>query len=115
MSMKFLYCPRCKELRVKPWYSFRDRCLGCYGEATVIIVPNSWMTYATYFLYVFVPAMVVLYLTSKATFWIYVAIALLIVMVILQLLDLIRGEKIARGRIKFTASDSSRLRGGNRN
>ncbi len=113
MTMKYLYCPNCKELRIKPWYSFRNRCLGCFGDATVIDVPNSWMTYATYVLYVLVPLLVVFYLTLKDTVWIFGAIALLVVMVVLQLADMMRGEKIARARIKFTVADSS-LRYGKR-
>jgi len=108
--MKFLYCPKCKQLRVKPWYSMRNRCLGCFEEATVIKVPNSWMTYVSYALYVTVPALVVLYVTSKTSFWIYAAIALLVVMIVLQYLDVVRGEKYARSKIRVTATDSSRFR-----
>lgn len=105
--MKFLYCPSCKQLRVKPWYSIRDRCGGCMGDATVIQVPNSWMTYVSYALYVAVPALVVVYLTSGAVLWMYGAVALLVVMMILQYLDVVRGEKYARSKIRVTASDSS--------
>jgi len=109
--MKYLYCPKCKELRVKPWYSIRNRCFGCYGEATVIVVPNSWMTYASYVLYVLVPLLVVIYVSTHATIWIYGAVALLIVMIILQYLDVVRGEKVAKARVRVTISDTSKMRG----
>ena len=108
--MKFLYCPKCKELRVKPWYAIRNKCPGCCSDATVIVVPNSWMTYTSYFLYVLVPILVVIYVTSKATIWIYAAVALLVVMIILQYMDIIRGEKFAKAKIRVTASDSTRFR-----
>lgn len=108
--MKFLYCPQCKSLRVKPWYSFRDRCIGCTGDARVIEVPNSWMTYASYILYVMIPALVVLYVTSKSVLWMYGAVALLVVMIVLTYMDIVRGEKYAKARIRVTESDSSRFR-----
>ena len=111
--MKFLYCPKCKELRVKPWYSFRNRCLRCYGEAVVMNIPNSWMTYVSYILYVVVPLLVVIYVSTDATMWIVGAVALLIVMAVSQYLDILRGEKIAKARIKVTVSDTSKLRGRN--
>ena len=111
--MKYLYCPKCKELRVKPWYSIRNRCFGCYGEATVIVVPNSWMTYVSYVLYVVVPLLVVVYVSTHVVEWIYAAIALLIVMIVLQYLDIVRGEKFAKAKIRVTVSDTSKLRGRN--
>jgi len=108
--MKFLYCPKCKQLRVKPWYSLGNRCLGCFGEAIVIKVPNGWMTYLSYILYVVVPGMVVGYLTTKETVWIYAAVVLLSAMLVLQYLDLLRGEKFAKSRVRVTAADSSQFR-----
>jgi hypothetical protein len=108
--MKFLYCPKCKQLHVKPWYSIRDRCLGCLGDAVVIKVPNSWMTYVSYALYAVIPALVAVYATSKATIWIYAAVVLLAIMVVLQYMDVVRGEKFARSKIRVTASDAESLR-----
>jgi hypothetical protein len=108
--MKFLYCATCKELRIKAWYAISDRCVGCLGEATVIKVPNSWMTYLSYALYVVIPALVVLYVTSKTMFWIYAAVALLVVMMVVQYADVVRGEKFARSKIRITASDSGRFK-----
>lgn len=113
--MKYLYCPRCKQLRVKPWYAIRDRCLGCIGDAVVIRVPNSWMTYTTYMLYVVVPALVVLYVTSDIAVWIYAAIVLLGAMMILQYKDMRRGERYARSKIRVTTSDSEAFRKRGRN
>ncbi len=108
--MKFLYCAKCKQLRIKPWYSVRNRCVGCVGDATVIDVPNSWMTYISYVLYIAVPALVLVYVTSKATVWIYLAVALLVVMMILQYVDVGRGQKYARSKIRVTTADSGRFK-----
>ena len=108
--MKFVYCARCKELRIKPWYSITPRCLGCNGEVTVIQVPNSWMTYVSYVLYVVVPAFVVLYVTSDTLIWIYSAVVLLVVMMIVQYMDVVRGEKYAKSKIRVTAADSGRFK-----
>jgi hypothetical protein len=108
--MKFLYCAKCKELRIKPWYSITPRCLGCIGDATVIQVPNSWMTYVSYVLYIVIPALVVLYVTSSTLTWIYLAVVLLVVMMILQYMDVVRGEKYARSKIRVTAADSGRFK-----
>ncbi len=108
--MKFLYCPQCKQLHVKPWYSIRNRCIGCMGDARVIEVPNSWMTYTAYVLYVVIPVLVVLYVTSHVMIWIYGAVVLLVVMIALAYRDIVRGERIAKARIKVTEADSSRFR-----
>lgn len=108
--MKFLYCSKCKELRVKPWYSFTDRCIGCLGNTTVIKVPNSWMTYVSYVLYVVIPVLVVFYVTTETVTWIYAAVFLLVVMMILQYMDVARGEKYARSKIRVTSADSGRFR-----
>jgi len=108
--MKFIYCANCKELRVKPWYSIQPRCVGCTGYATVIPIPNSWMTYVSWTLYVIVPALVVLYITSDTLIWIYLAVAFLVVMMIIQYMDVVRGEKYARSKIRVTASDSGRFK-----
>ncbi len=108
--MKFLYCPQCKRLRVKPWFSFRNRCEGCMGEARVIDIPNSWMTYTSYILYVVIPVLVVFYVTQKTQIWIYAAVVLLVVMMILTYMDILRGEKFAKAKIKVTASDADRFR-----
>ncbi len=113
--MKFLYCPKCKQLRVKPWYSIRDRCLGCMGDAVVISVPNSWMTYVSYVLYVTIPVLVVMYVTSNVTTWIVASVILLIAMMIIQYKDMVRGERFARSKIRVTASDSEAFKARTRN
>lgn len=108
--MKFLYCPKCKQLRVKPWYSFRSRCLGCFGDVVVIKIPNSWMTYVSYALYCVIPVLVVLYVTSKTKIWIYGAVVLLVIMMIIQYFEVVRGEKYARSKIRMTEADSKTFR-----
>lgn len=47
--MKFCYCPECKELHPKNWYSGRS-CERCDGSCVIIAVPTS---YVGYFMYIF--------------------------------------------------------------
>lgn len=109
-TVKYLYCPKCKELRVKAWYQFNDRCSRCMSEATVIQIPNSWMTYATYALYVLVPAFVALDLTYDEDILMWLAIFGLIVLFFIAYADLARGNRYAKSKIKVTDSDASDFR-----
>jgi len=103
-GVKFLYCPMCKELRVKPWYAIRNRCQRCFGEATVIPIPNNWMSYATYVLYVVVPLSIALYLYLKNRSYLYFAIGGLVIMMVITFINLGRAEAYARTRIKTTVA-----------
>lgn len=104
--MKFLYCPSCKQLHVKPWFAIRDRCQGCMGEATVIKIPSNWMTYLSYVLYVMIPALIAVYVTEHGKVFLYLAVALLLVMMVVAFADISRGEKYAKQRIRTTSADS---------
>ncbi len=104
--MKFLYCPNCKELRVKPWYAIRNRCQICFGDATVIQIPPNWMTYATYVLYVLVPAFIGVYVYGHIQDFLYFGIAGLAALMIVSYIDISRGEEYARSKIKVAGSDS---------
>jgi hypothetical protein len=104
-SVKFLYCPRCKQLHVKPWFAIRNRCQNCFGDATVIQIPYNWMTYMSYALYVLIPALIVIYVTDHVKNILYLAVALLILMMIIAFADIARGEKYAKERIKITTGD----------
>ncbi len=42
--VKFCYCPECKELHPKNWYSGRS-CERCNGTCAVITVPTSFVGY----------------------------------------------------------------------
>lgn len=108
--MKFLYCPKCKELRVKPWYSIRNRCQICFGDATVIKVPPNWMTYVTYVLYVVVPALVAVYVYGHRKDFIYYAVVGLVALMVVAYADIVRGEEYARSKIKVSGSDAARFR-----
>lgn len=46
--MKFCYCPDCKELHPKNWYSGRT-CERCRGTCAVIVIPTSTIGYLNYF------------------------------------------------------------------
>ena len=103
--MKYLYCPRCKQLHVKPWFAIRNRCQNCFGEATAIHIPANWMTYITYALYVAIPAIVVIYYIDKVKIYLYLAVILLIIMMAVSYMDIGRGRKYAEERIKITNTD----------
>jgi hypothetical protein len=45
--VKFCYCPECKELHPKNWYS-RSNCERCRGKCTIINVPTSVVGYLMY-------------------------------------------------------------------
>ena len=108
--MKFLYCPKCKQLHVKPWFAIRDRCQNCFGEATAISIPVNWMTYVKYALYVMIPGLVFLDLKYDDKTYLYLAVAMLFVMFVISYADITRGEKYAKERIKITSADSDAFR-----
>lgn len=108
--MKFLYCPKCKEMRAKAWFQIRPTCSRCIGPATEIVVPNGPLTYFTYFLYFFVPGLVVVSLIIDERVYLYYALAGLAVMMVSAMIDLGRGLRIAKSRVKIASSDLHELR-----
>lgn len=108
--MKYLYCPKCKELRVKPWYSIKDRCARCHNDVRPIEVPR---TLASYMIYVLAAAaFALIYLNSKGgdDVYLYTAIVLVVAMMVLQFKELVRGEKYAKAKIKVTQSDTKTMK-----
>lgn len=103
--MKYLYCPRCKELRVRPWYQRTNYCNRCRGPATGIQIPNSRLTYLTYVLYVVVPGLVAIYLMTDERIYIWSAIVGLAIMMVVSFIDISRGAAYAKKKIKITDSD----------
>lgn len=108
--MKFLYCPKCKELRAKAWYQIRPRCSRCMGPATEIAVRNGPLTYLTYFLYVFVPGLVVVHFMTDDKAYLWYSIVGLVIMVAVAMIDIGRGQKIAKKRVKIAGSDLHEFR-----
>lgn len=108
--MKYLYCPICKQLHVKPWFAVRNKCQNCFGDATVIHIPRNKVTYALYALYVIIPALILAYVEEHAKTYLYVAIAGLVVMMALAYVELVRGEKYAKAKIKITSADVQRFK-----
>lgn len=104
MNVKYLYCPKCKELRVKPWFAIRNQCQMCFGEAREIRIPNNWMTYLSYVLYIGIPALVSISLYLKDRTFLYVAVVLLVVMMVVAYANVLRGEEYAKTRIKVASS-----------
>jgi len=110
LDVKFLYCPKCKELRVKPWYSMRDRCARCNDDVRVIEVPRSILTYMVYILTAVAFALIFLHTREDNSLFLYTAVALVVAMMVIQFKEMARGEKYARSKIKVTSSDREALR-----
>lgn len=110
LAVKFLYCAKCKDVRVKAWYQLRPRCPRCLGDATPIVVKNSWLTFVTYGLYVVIIGLVAVSLRTDDKTYLYWAIAGLAVAVIAAYADMVRGEKLARKRVKIADSDTAAFR-----
>lgn len=110
LGVKYLYCPKCKELRVKPWYSIRDRCARCYGDVRVIKIPPSVFTYTVYVTTVVALVLLYMYTRNDEDTYFYVAIVVAAVMVVAQIKENLRGEKYAKARIKVTQSDTKAMK-----
>jgi hypothetical protein len=108
--VKYLYCPKCKELRVKAWFDLRNRCSRCRGDATAIRIPNSWLTYVTYGLYVIVPALAAVYLTTHVKPYIWLSLGGVILMLVISFADVSRGAAYARKMIRVTNGDLHEFR-----
>ena len=108
--MKYLYCPRCKELRVKSWYQIKDKCQMCFSDARPIKIPNSWLTYALYVLYVVTPGFVAVSVYSDVRTYLYVAVVLLVLMFIISWIEVSRGLAYARTKIKVASANVKELR-----
>jgi len=106
LSVKYLYCPNCKELRVKPWYSIKDRCARCHGDVRSIEIPRASWTYVVYVLAAAAFALVYANTRNEEPMFLYAAIALVVAMMVVQFKELARGERYARAKIKVTRSDS---------
>lgn len=108
--MKFLYCPKCKELRVRPWYSGRNHCSRCRGDARPINIPRSAFTYATYVLMATVFLLVYLNTATNYDIYLFAAVAGVIAIVVLQFVEISRGELYAKMKIRPTSSDLQEFR-----
>lgn len=108
--VKYLYCPQCKELRVKSWYQVRNVCSRCFSVATAIEIPRNWMTYVSYVLYVVVPALIGANRITGSATYLRLAIIGLVVMLIVSYMNIVRGEKFARTKIKVAGSNLDQFR-----
>ena len=108
--VKYLYCPKCKEFRVKAWYQRQNRCSRCLGEAAAIRIPNSWLTYTAYVLYFVVPALVAAYIVTDIRLYIWLSVISLAIMMAISYADISRGATYAKKRIKITNGDLSEFR-----
>jgi len=108
--VKYLYCPRCKELRVKSWYQIRDKCQLCFSDSTAIKIPNTWMTYVLYVTYIVAPALVLLSVAWDDRRYLYSGIAVTAIMIVFSWLELGRGLAYSKTKIKVTSADSDGFR-----
>jgi len=90
---------------LKAWYERRNRCSRCFGDATAISVPNSWLTYVIYGLYVIAPALAAVYLTTDVRPYIWLSLGGVIIMIVVSFVDVSRGAAYAKKRIKVTDGD----------
>jgi len=115
--MKFCYCPQCKSLRPKNWYSRRE-CERCNGDCVILNVKRSFYGYLMYTLDAIALVLIVFYLGYRDWNWeaanfvgdvpqdIYFALILgsVIVSFVLAYLDLKvttkRAEEMAPGTIR---------------
>ncbi len=109
-TVKYLYCPKCKELRVKAWFEFQNRCSRCRGIATPIMIPRSWLTYLTYVFYVVVPTLVAIYLITNIRLYVWLSLGGVILMMVISFADVSRGAVYAKKRIKVTDGDLREFR-----
>jgi len=108
--VKYLYCPKCKDLRVKSWYAIRDRCPMCFGPAAAIKVPNTWTTYLLYTTYVVTPALIIVYMWRDDRDFLYAALVGLAIMIVLSWLEIGRGMAYAKTKVKITSGDLGQFR-----
>lgn len=108
--VKFIYCPKCKELRVKPWYGMRPWCSRCREEGREIRVPRTTMTYVLYAMILVVFGLVYMYTSSGGIIYIIGGVVGLVAAFVIQAVELSRGERQARARIKTTKADAAALR-----
>lgn len=109
-DVKFVYCPKCKELRVKPWYSQRAWCSRCREGGREIPVPRTMYTYVLYALMLSTFALVYMYTESDSMIFLLGSIVGLIGAFVIQAFEISRGERIARAKIKTTKSDVPKFR-----
>ena len=111
--VKFLYCRRCKDIRLKSWYAISNRCPVCLSQATPIKIPNTWLTYLLYLMYVISPSILVIYVIQDDRTYLWIALVLVAAMMVVSWLELGRGREYARAKVKIThhSADDFRKRG----
>jgi hypothetical protein len=108
--VKYLYCPKCKDLRVKSWYAFNDKCPICFSDANAIRIPNRWLTYVLYALYVLTPALIAVYLLKNQKLYLYTAVVLVVILMVISWIELGRGREYARTKVRKTADNLEHFR-----
>jgi hypothetical protein len=108
--VKFVYCPKCKELRVKPWYGFRARCARCREDGREIATPRTALSFVLYAMILIVFLLVYMYTDSHNSIFLIGGIGALIASFAIQAVEISRGERYARARIRTTKADAAASR-----
>jgi uncharacterized membrane protein YdbT with pleckstrin-like domain len=108
--VKFLYCKRCKDIRLKSWYAISNKCPVCLSDATPIKIPNTWLTYLLYALYVTAPALIALYAVNHDKQYLWFALILVFIMMAITWVELGRGRGYARAKVKITQQNLTDFR-----
>jgi hypothetical protein len=101
--VKFCYCPDCKDLHPKNWYSGRT-CERCRGTCAVIAIPTSVFGYLMYSFTILALVMIGLYLMGNNWALSDLTIPLIFVAIVgsfvCSFIDIGRGTKLAYERIR---------------
>ena len=109
-GVKFVYCPKCKELRVKPWYTMRARCARCRDDGREISTPRTVLSFVLYAMILVVFALVYMYTNTDNPIFLIGGIVSLVAAFVIQGIEIARGERYARAKIKTTKADAAALR-----
>ena len=104
--MKFCYCPECKELHPKNWYSGRS-CEVCNSTCAIIAVPTSSAGYLMYFFSILAVGLIVIDLLGTnwvlSDYIIPLIFAVIIAAFVCAYLEIGRGTEKAYERIRKKA------------
>jgi hypothetical protein len=104
--VKFCYCPDCKELHPKNWYSGRS-CERCRGTCAIISVPTSFVGYLMYAFSVLAVVLIVINLLGMdwalSGYSIPLIFAAIIAAFVCAFIEIGRGTDLAYERIRKKA------------
>jgi hypothetical protein len=101
--MQFIYCPNCRQMQPKKWYSSK-RCAVCFGEANVIKVKPTIYGNLSTACSIIALILILIYLFDYETFLgdgiVYVFLLLLVTSFALMFVELGRAKRTAETMVK---------------